>query len=91
MLDGGIADRPGHAGLAGSRRVLFHHLRSKSPWRREDPAIPRRDGMVTVTFAGLPRLGPFRLARGAEAFDRAREAARRALDAPVADVIERDA
>jgi NTE family protein len=90
MLDGGIADRPGHAGLA-SGPVLFHHLRSRSPWRREDPAIPKRKGMVTVTLSGLPRLGPFRLARGAEAFDRARHATRRALDAPVSDVIERDA
>ena len=88
MLDGGIADRPGHAGLAPSaRRVLFHHLASRSPWRRRAPEIPRRDGMVTVTLAGLPRLGPFRLARGAEAFDRAREATLRALDAPVADVV----
>ncbi len=84
MLDGGIADRPGHAGLRG-RRVLFHHLASKSPWRREDPAAPRRDGMVTVTFSGLPRLGPFRLERGAEAFDRARDATRRALDEHVED------
>ena len=92
MLDGGIADRPGHAGLPPSaRRVLFHHLRSRSPWRQEEPAIPRREGMVTVALAGLPRLGPFRLARGAEAFDRAREATRRALDAPVSDVIALDA
>lgn len=87
MLDGGIADRPGHAGLPRekTRRVLFHHLASKSPWRREDPAAPRRDGMVTVTFSGLPRLGPFRLERGAEAFDRARDATRRALDQRVHD------
>jgi NTE family protein len=88
MLDGGIADRPGHAGLDGrARRVLFHHLASRSPWRRSEPAIPKRDGMVTVTLGGLPRLGPFRLARGAEAFDRAREATLRALEAPVAEVM----
>lgn len=79
MLDGGIADRPGHAGLRGDR-VLFHHLASKSPWRREDPGIPHRPGMITVTLSGLPRLGPFRLTRGAEAFERAREAMQRALE-----------
>jgi len=90
MLDGGIADRPGHAGLrvpAAGARVLFHHLASKSPWRKREPEIPRRAGMVTVTLTDLPRLGPFRLARGAEAFDRAREATRRALDADATDVI----
>lgn len=91
MLDGGIADRPGHAGLPHGGRVLFHHLASKSPWRREHPVIPERKDMVTITLAGLPRLGPFRLARGAEAFDRAREATRRALAAPFAASIERDA
>jgi NTE family protein len=91
MLDGGIADRPGHAGLPPGGRVLFHHLASKSPWRREDPAIPKRADMVTITLAGLPRLGPFRLARGGEVFDRTREAARRTLDAPFAQFVSRDA
>ncbi len=91
MLDGGIADRPGHAGLPQGGRVLFHHLASKSPWRKRAPSIPERVDMVTITLAGLPRLGPFRLARGAEAFDRARSATRRALNAPVAPLIVRDA
>jgi NTE family protein len=88
MLDGGIADRPGHAGLpSDSKRVLFHHLPSKSPWRKGEPAIPKRSGMVTVAIANLPRLGPFKLARGAEAFDRARAATMRALDAPVSELV----
>jgi NTE family protein len=88
MLDGGIADRPGHAGLPrGAKRVLFHHLPSKSPWRKSEPPIPKRDGMVTVAIADLPRLGPFRLARGAEAFDRARAATKRALAAPVSNLV----
>lgn len=91
MLDGGIADRPGHAGLDGHERVLFHHLASRSPWRTREPAIPARAGMVTVTLRGLPRLGPFRLARGAEAFDRARTATLRALDAPLSEVVALDA
>jgi NTE family protein len=91
MLDGGIADRPGHAGLPRAGRVLFHHLASKSPWRREQPAIPTREDMVSLTLAGLPRLGPFRLVRGAEAFERAREATRHVLAAPFAPSIVRAA
>jgi NTE family protein len=91
MLDGGIADRPGHAGLPDGARVLFHHLPSKSPWRSREPAPPERADMVTIALAGLPRLGPFRLGRGPEAFDRARDAARRALDAPFAPFVSREA
>ena len=88
MLDGGIADRPGHAGLPReSKRVLFHHLPSKSPWRKGEPPIPKREGMVTIAIADLPRLGPFKLERGAEAFDRARAAAKRALRAPVRELV----
>ena len=33
-LDGGILDRPGLAGAGHGERVLFHHLTSRSPWRR---------------------------------------------------------
>ena len=91
MLDGGIADRPGHAGLDAHPRVLFHHLASRSPWRARQPAIPSRDGMTTIMLRGLPRLGPFRLERGAEAFDRARAATLTALQAPLDSVIVRDA
>ncbi len=86
-LDGGIADRPGHAALAPNERVLFHHLASKSPWRRVEPPIPSRRAMRTLTVRRLPRLGPFRLERGGEAFDRARAAAKIALDQPADRVI----
>lgn len=87
MLDGGIADRAGHAGLGATRRVLFHHLASRSPWRARSPRPPARDGMVTVTIDGLPRLGPFRLGRGAAAFEMARSAARAALDRPALPLV----
>jgi NTE family protein len=34
-LDGGILDRPGIEGMPESEeRVLFHHIASRSPWRR---------------------------------------------------------
>lgn len=87
LVDGGVADRPGLTGLRSCPRVLFHHLASRSPWRRRDSEslrIPRRDGLVTLVVEELPRVGPFRLHQGARAFDAARDAARRALDRPIA-------
>jgi NTE family protein len=88
LLDGGIADRPGHHGLRERERVLFVHLASKSPWRKQAPKIPTRAAMVTVVARDLPRLGPFRLKRASEAFERARDAMTSALRSPIADVIE---
>ncbi len=82
--DGGIADRPGLAAVATEERVLYHHLTSRSPWRRRgSPAlrIPERPGLRAIALHGLPRLGPFRLARGPEAMARAAEGARAALSA----------
>ncbi len=79
-LDGGILDRPGLLGVpASDRRVLFHHIASKSPWRSA-LEMPEREGMVTLVMAGLPRSGPFALAEGRRAFAAAREAMTRALD-----------
>jgi NTE family protein len=81
-LDGGILDRPGLVGMPESEpRVLFHHIASKSAWRTK-LEVPRRPGMVTVVLEGLPRSGPFRLAEGRRAFRAARDATKRALDAP---------
>lgn len=83
-LDGGILDRPGLIGMPKEEpRVLFHHIASKSVWRRELEA-PRRPGMVTVVLDGLPRSGPFRLEEGRRAFRQARLAMRRALDQTIA-------
>jgi NTE family protein len=81
-IDGGVADRPGLAGMPRGERVLFHHLASRSPWRRRgSPAmeIPARANMTAVVIDGLPRVGPFRLEQGARAFDAARSGTRRAL------------
>lgn len=83
--DGGVLDRPGLAGAAGDARVLYHHLTSRSPWRRpSSPAlrVPDRPGLRAVALDGLPRLGPFRLERGREAFERAADGMRAALDGP---------
>lgn len=86
LVDGGVADRPGLSGLEGEPRVLYHHLASRSPWRRRDGAqtrIPRRDGLVTLVVEGLARPGPFALELGMRAFDQARRAAALALDRPI--------
>lgn len=85
-VDGGVADRPGLAGMPDAERVLFHHLASRSPWRRRgSPSmeIPSRANMTTVVVDDLPRVGPFRLEEGVRAFDVARTAMQRALREPV--------
>ena len=86
--DGGIADRPGLAGVPGSERVLYHHLTARSPWRRRtSPAlrVPDRPGLQAIALTGLPRLGPFRLVRGREAMERAAAGAREALERSLPD------
>jgi NTE family protein len=83
--DGGILDRPGLEGAPTGGRVLFHHLASRSPWRRLDPSlsIPEREQMLVLVVNDLPRSGPFRLEEGRRAMTLAHEAARRALDREV--------
>jgi NTE family protein len=86
--DGGIADRPGLAGVSVGDRVLYHHLTSRSPWRRRNSAalrVPERTGLEAIALEGIPRLGPFRLARGPEALERAADGARDALARAVTD------
>ncbi len=90
LLDGGIRDRPGIAGLPSQGRVLFHHLASRSPWRRaRDLELPRRAELVSLVVEGLPRVGPDRLADGRLAMRLAREATVRALSSPVVDATVR--
>ncbi len=84
--DGGIADRPGMAGVAEGEQVLYHHLTSRSPWRRRNSpalAIPEWPRLQSIAIADLPRLGPFRLSRGPEAMERAAVGARAALSRPL--------
>jgi NTE family protein len=85
-LDGGILDRPGLAGAGRGERILFHHLTSRSPWRRRSsPAlrVPQRPDLQAVAIDGLPRLDPFRLERGREAMERAADGLRLALSRAV--------
>ncbi|MBW2461481.1 MAG: patatin-like phospholipase family protein [Deltaproteobacteria bacterium] len=86
-VDGGVSDRPGVTAMPEGR-VLFHHLASRSPWRRpgsESLNIPRRRGLVSLVIEGLPRVHPFRLDRGRDALAIARRATERALDLPICD------
>ena len=92
--DGGIADRPGLAGVPEGERVLYHHLSSRSPWRRRGSAalrVPARRGLEAIALDGLPRLGPFRLVHGREAMERAAAGAREALGRPLERDRARDA
>ena len=86
LVDGGVLDRPGLAGMAGAERVLFHHLASKSPWRTA-LEMPKREGMTTLVIEGLPRSGPFAIEAGRRAFSAAREATQRALDQRWSEVV----
>lgn len=92
LADGGIADRPGLAGVPDGTRLLYHHIASRSPWRRPgSPSlrIPRRENALALVVEGLPRSGPFALERGRSAFAAAREATLRALDRAPTDGIVR--
>jgi NTE family protein len=87
LVDGGVADRHGLAATAPGERVLYHHLTSRSPWRRkDDPAlrVPVREGLRAVATDGVPRCGPFKLHRGPSAFEAGAAGMRAALDAPTA-------
>lgn len=89
-LDGGIGDRAGMHGVPAGGRVLHHHLSTRSPWRRKGSAAldpPAGPGLVALVLDGLPRLSPFHMERGGEAYSLARDATRRALELPVDAVV----
>lgn len=86
LLDGGILDRHGLAGMPEGTRVFYHHLSSRSPWRRKGSAsleVPHRPHMTALVIDALPRVGPFRLEQGIRAFDIGARSAKEALDQPV--------
>ncbi len=73
-LDGGIADRPGFAPLVDGERTLYHHLAVSYL------KAPSRPGVITLDLGEFPRLGPFRLEQGVEAWRIARERTLRRLE-----------
>lgn len=90
LVDGGVRDRPGLAGMPHGETVLHHHLASRSPWRRaNDPELrpPKREGLVALVLPDLPRSGPFALHAGRAAFHQAYDRAQRALDRIAGEVV----
>lgn len=94
LSDGGIADRPGIAGLADQPPMalrLYHPVAAGQP--RGAPLgrflrVPPRPGTITLRIPALPRVHPFALDAGRAAFAYARAAVGRALVAPVAAFVE---
>ena len=84
--DGGIGDRHGLAGLNPGDRIFYHHLSSRSPWRRKNSdalQIPNWPNLCALSIDGLPRSGPSRLDEGRKAWNCARDATLQALDMPL--------
>lgn len=85
-VDGGVADRPGLAGMPAGICVLYHHLASRSPWRSAaSMTVARRAQLVALAIHALPRPHPFDLASGRRAIDLALARTRLALTRPVED------
>jgi NTE family protein len=87
LLDGGVTDRADIGAASDGARVLYHHLPAHSPWRRFTPGQnqpPARAGLHVLCEPALPRMSPFHLHRGRDAFALARQMALRALAAPIA-------
>lgn len=86
VVDGGVSDRPGLAGMPLGGRLLHHHLAARSPWRRRGSRslrVPRRPGLTALVIDDVPRVSPFHLDRGPAALHHAQEATRVALDQPL--------
>ncbi|WP_279387269.1 patatin-like phospholipase family protein [Aestuariirhabdus litorea] len=81
--DGGIADRHGLAATRLGERVFYHHIASRSPWRRRSSKalqVPERPNLQALVISNLPRSSPRDLGNGPIALELAYEATLQALD-----------
>ena len=81
-VDGGVKDRHGLAGAGRDGRIFYHHIASRSAWRRKNSTalqLPKRDQLVSLVIADLPRSGPNRLDQGPPAYEHARRGMQFAL------------
>lgn len=88
LFDGGIKDRPALDSAEENERIFFHHIASKSSWRKkQDPSIqiPVRENLAALAIYDLPRSGPTKLEVGQEIYQRTYFATRRALNMEIAD------
>ncbi len=88
LSDGGILDRPGLQGALVGERVFYHHISSRSAWRKKNSAalkIPKRPAMASLSIGDLPRVNPFRLEQGILAMKVAKEKTLQALDRALVD------
>jgi len=82
FFDGGLGDRHGLSGAENDSRIFYHHISSRSPWRKKNsPAlkIPEQNGLVALVIKNLPRVGPFKLEQGISAYNKARSGTKEAL------------
>ncbi len=87
-LDGGIKDRSGMAGTVDGERIFYHHIASRSPWRRKNSKalnIPLKNNMETLVIDGLPSVGPNSLNSGKIAYEIARLGTLEALERSLND------
>ncbi len=88
FLDGGLKDRAALVSAEKGERIFFHHIASKSSWRKkDDPSIqvPKRENLASLAIYDLPRSGPTKLDVGQEAYQRVYFAMRRALNMELLD------
>ena len=89
-IDGGVLDRSGLAASTPGSRMLYHHLPSRSRWRRRFKrlaGIPKHKNMAVIVPSQLPKLGPKDLAMGMNAYAMSREHTLRMLDADCAETV----
>lgn len=85
-LDGGIRDRSGLLGATSDERTFYHRLVPSvskiNPFKSQDE-IPLSPNLKTLQIEGMPRVTPFSLYHGIEAYEVARASTLDALDQPV--------